>query len=473
VTFSRLAVFALISFNAACAVKNIRRLRLILNAAIVCAGIFLLMPCAFAGRFLTATRYSVGGIDPQFIAAADLNGDGNVDLVTTNFGTSHHPGSTISVLLGKGDGTFQKAVSYPSGGIKPLWIAVGDFNGNGKPDLAVWNTCGLVTCSLPFVQILLNNGDGTFRAGAAYSSSSSASSLGGPLLAGDFNGDGKLDVVVANEGVILLGNGDGTFSRFTTSFSCVPQVVADFNGDGKLDLAGYASNNLVVVLGNGDGTFHQSASYPVKYTFEPGNTSNDLAVADANNDGKLDLITAGINSIAVNVYLGNGDGSFQSAITTQTLTSGHMAVADFNGDGKVDVAVEAPIHEVLLLLGNGDGSFTVQPYSYDTEAFGRMVAADFNKDGKVDLAVLAWTTKSVDILLGNKQDTFLAAKLFPGADLEVAGRSSGRPSPSPSQLQPLFRVRALQAEQFSSRMALRCYRRRRSAKERRPSQLRV
>jgi len=135
VTFSRLALFALIkvSLNAAYAVKNSRRLRLILNAAVVCAGIFLLMPCAFAGRFLTATKFPVGGVFPDYIAAADLNGDGNVDLVVANFGTPSHKGTTIAVLLSKGDGTFQKAVPYPSGERSPLLSQWGTLTGTESP----------------------------------------------------------------------------------------------------------------------------------------------------------------------------------------------------------------------------------------------------------------------------------------------------------------------------------------------------
>ena len=273
-TFSRLAVFALISFNAACAVKNIRRLRLILNAAIVCAGIFLLMPCAFAGRFLTATKFPVGGVFPDYIAAADLNGDGNVDLVVANFGTPSHKGTTIAVLLSKGDGTFQKAVPYPSGGAEPVAIAVGDFNGDGKPDLAVSNRCAPFDCNAQSLGILINNGDGTFPAGSTYPVS------GAFVATGDFNGDGKLDLAVGfGNLVIMLGNGDGTFTQSVTYsilFEFTSIVVADFNADGKLDIAG--SGN--VLLGNGDGTFHQVASY---------SGGGDLAVADFNNDGKLDL----------------------------------------------------------------------------------------------------------------------------------------------------------------------------------------
>jgi hypothetical protein len=182
------------------------------------------------GTFKPAVAYGPV-VNPYYVAVGDFNGDGNLDLAVANAGNSSGAGAGVSVLLGNGDGTFQRSVTYDAGGDCFL-VAVGDFNGDGKPDLAVM-----------FDGVLLGNGDGTFQAAIPFPPGYYTP----PLAMGDFNGDGKLDLVVADSNAsgsvdVLLGNGDGTFQTAVnygpgtdTRFDAYV-AVGDFNGDGKPDL---------------------------------------------------------------------------------------------------------------------------------------------------------------------------------------------------------------------------------------------
>ena len=316
------------------------------------------------------------------VVTGDFNNDGQLDLIVAN-----NEGDNVSILLGNGDGTFQPAVSYSAGaGTLPDSIAVGDFNGDGKLDLAV------ASSARGSVSILLGNGDGTFQAAVEYLAVSNPSSV----AVGDFNGDGKLDVVVANSGSnnvsVLLGNGDGTFQNaldFNVGSSPSSVAVGDFNGDGKLDLAvaNNASGNVSILLGNGDGTFQPAAD------FDAGSDPSSVAVGDFNGDGRLDLAVANNGSSNVSILLGNGDGTFQSAVDFGTGSNPEaVALGDFNGDEKLDLAVaDFGSGNVSILLGNADGTF--QPATDYTAGIGvspgALAVGDFNGDGRVDLAVAA------------------------------------------------------------------------------------
>jgi uncharacterized protein (TIGR03437 family) len=242
------------------------------------------------GTFRTAVNYNVGN-SPASIAVGDFNGDGKADVAVVNYNSNN-----LTVLLGNGNGTFQAAVNYPVGN-NPLSVAVGDFNADGKVDLAVANQSG------NNVSVLLGNGDGTFQAAVNYGAGSSPRSL----TVGDFNGDGKSDIVAANYGSnnvsVLLGNGDGTF-QLSASYNAgtFPASVAlgDFNGDGKADLAvaNTGSNNVSILLGNGDGTFQTAISY------NAGTGPSSLALGDFNSDGASDLAVANQNGNNVSVLLG-------------------------------------------------------------------------------------------------------------------------------------------------------------------------
>jgi hypothetical protein len=310
------------------------------------------------GTFLAAVTYHSGGSSGPFfpvsIAIADVNGDHKPDLVVANGGSN-----TVGVLLGNGDGTFQPAVTYGSGGMFPVSVAVADVNGDGKPDLFVANECADSNCNSS-VGVLLGNGDGTFRAAVTYSS---GGMYGLSVAVADVNGDGKPDLLVANgcasfklcgtKGAVavLLGNGDGTFQAAIEYLSggAYPYSlkVADLNGDGKLDViaANSDSGNVGVLLGNGNGTFQKAVTYSSGETIRVVQISS-VAVADVNGDGHPDLLLTtgsagadGNNPGEVALLLGNGDGTFQGAVNYPS--GGYqlrgVAVGDVNGDGRPDV----------------------------------------------------------------------------------------------------------------------------------------
>jgi hypothetical protein len=317
-----------------------------------------------------------------FILTGDFNGDGKADLLAVfDF---LQVGGEFGVLLGNGDGTFQKqimtganACASGAGNILDCQAAAGDLNGDGKLDVVV--TEGSSCAGGCSVGVFLGNGDGTFKPEVDYNGAGSSVALA------DFNGDGHLDIVTTggsnNNISLLLGKGDGTFGFPTT----IPTnglanfvAVGDFNGDGKLDLAIVTGSDIAILLGNGDGTFGTEVDYPVPNCVW-------IAVGDFNGDGKLDLATANSSSNNVSVLLGNGDGTFGTATTYPVPNSATaLAVGDFNGDGKIDLAVSNG--PVSILLGNGDGTF--QPaVNFGTRGGWRPVVADFNGDGSPDIAV--------------------------------------------------------------------------------------
>jgi hypothetical protein len=300
---------------------------------------------------------------------------------------------------------------------QPHSVAIGDFNGDGNPDIAVANECGLASCAIGTVSVFLGNGDGAFQSAVNYAAGGWNSSI---VLAADVNGDGKTDLIVLNAlqtgaymAYLLVANADGTFQP-AVSLSPRPNGVyamalADFNGDGKIDMAVTDNSGVTVLSGNGDGTFHTTSNYPLT-------GAGSVVVGDLNGDGKLDLVVTGNSS--TNVFLGKGDGTLQAAMIFDGGTGPSMVVGDFNGDGKQDVIFAGSAMEIML--GNGDG--TLQPglwYPWPFSGYTNMVVGDFNKDGKPDLALTSacgfeydCATGSVNILLGNGDSTFQAPRAY-------------------------------------------------------------
>ena len=238
---------------------------------------------------------------PVSVAVGDFNGDGNLDIVTAN------SDDTVSVLLGRGDGTFLPAGTYTVGDY-PEAVAVGAFNGH--PDIVTANDLDNT------VSVLLGNGDGTFQPAVTYSVGNSPHSV----VVGDFNNDGNTDIVTANSAdntvSVLLGLGDGTFqpaATYAVGNDPVSVAVGDFNGDGNLDIvtanAFVSPRTVSVLLGRGDGTFQPAATYAV------GKQPDAVAVGDFSHDGNLDIVTANAGDGTVSVLLGQGDGTFQPART--------------------------------------------------------------------------------------------------------------------------------------------------------------
>src|SRR5215469_7214854 len=266
-------------------------------------------------------------------------------------------------------------------GISPNSGVTGDFNGDGKLDLVIADSCQNSRCdTVGVVSVLLGNGDGTFH-GARKFQAGPAGTSALFVTSGDFNRDGKLDLLVINNGInlfgdvsVLLGNGDGTFQPPVTygvgGSTPVWAAVGDLNRDGKLDLAvanqcghdpACRQGTVSILLGNGDGTFRPQQSFFV------GIFPLAVAVADFNGDGHRDLVltlpcgTDGTctSNGGVGILLGNGDGTFQPVAVYIGLGSdtAELGVGDFNGDHHADVvALDYQTSDITLFLGNGNGT---------------------------------------------------------------------------------------------------------------------
>jgi hypothetical protein len=327
------------------------------------------------------------GHDPISLASADLDGDGDFDLAVANrIGEdSIHPGS-VSVLLGNGDGTFAGQVSYEAGD-GPTAVAIGDFNGDAVPDLAVANV------DSDDVSVLLGNGDGTFAAHTTHGTGQGPAAV----AIADLNGDDDADLAVANfasdEVSVHLGNGDGTFADgvlYAVGENAQSIVIADFNADLAPDLAvsNSPSDNLSVLLGMGDGTFMGQVTYPA------GDFPRRLAAADLNTDGAVDLAVSTADGIAL--FLGIGDGSFgAAAFYGKELPLADLAIADLNSDGTYDLVVDT----VAVLLGYGDGTFAAPVSPLASTAFAGLAVADFDADTHPDLAMAHFAGETVSIML--------------------------------------------------------------------------
>src|SRR5579864_797798 len=367
----------------------------------------------------------VQGAGSQSFAIGDITGQGDIGAVLANGGAS------ITVYQGASL-NFQSLKNYATENFTAS-VVIADLNADGRPDLVVVNTEGGST-GTGSISILLGNGDGTFRPAVNYSTGSAPTTA----AVGDFNGDGTLDIAVANSGEndvsILIGNGDGTFrSPVSVMVGSLPNavMVADFNGDGKADLAvaNGDSNNVSILLGNGDGTFQPPANYAV------GSNPIYVAAGDLNGDGHLDLAVANHFGNSVSILVGNGDGTFQDAKTYATAAApSSLVLTDFNSDGHLDVVVGEGSPNYLLpdlsqgvmavLLGNGDGTLRGAP-NYPAGKGPKSIAiGDFNGDGKPDLVTANQTSNSVSIFLETANGRFQPAVNIDMIPIGQSGPSS-------------------------------------------------
>jgi hypothetical protein len=343
----------------------------------------------------------------------DFNGDGKLDVLGSNLNVA----GSLQVVFGNGDGTFTAGPVEGNPATVPGCCTAANMTNDGKTDLIVAGRTA--------AQVLKSNGDGTFTAGTPYNLANQFNESGGgsiSVVIADFNGDGKTDVAAFN--TLLLGNGDATLQGDEVIPGLTGSIVtADFNKDGHPDLAlvvpgnGGPTANLQIFLNDGKAGFTLAHSYQIP-------TGNFIgfalaAAVDVNGDGNIDLVgytTSEHMSGNVGVLLGNGDGSFGAPTYFPGVAGAFVygfTLADLNGDGKPDIMIVTTGGENLgntftVLLNNGDGTFGPPATYFAADVNGNVVAADFNKDGKIDAAV-GTDTHGIALLLGKGDGTFQPA----------------------------------------------------------------
>jgi hypothetical protein len=343
------------------------------------------------GTFAPEHRYSVNGYAEDVIAV-DLKGRGVLDLVTANIDGS------LTILPGNGDGTFGAARQIPFAGL-PTSLVAGDF-GNGHMDLAVTDIYS------GSVVVMLGNGDGTFAAPRYYAVGSGPAAI----VAADFDHNGRLDLATANQNSntvsLLMSNGDGTFlaaQSFAVGQGPRSLVAGDFTGHGCLDLAtaNSTSNDVSFLLNQGHGRFAAATKLAA------GAGTTGIAAGDFSGDGHLDLAVSNQKDGTLSLFKGHGDGTFGPQ-TTLTVGSapGFLATADFRHVGLTDLAYGDFTGHVFVSLGRGDGTFQIQPPITAGAGPSSVVAGDFTGSGRLDLATLDVSTGDVQILLGRGDGTF-------------------------------------------------------------------
>ena len=392
------------------------------------------------GGFAPATNFAAGTY-PQSITIADFNGDAKLDLVTANY-TSND----VSLLLGTGSGSFGAPASLlipntpPAGVSSPTSVTAGDFNGDGKLDLAVTAETSRT------VVVLIGDGSGSFGPGTSFGVGLDPRAV----VSRDFSGDGVADLAVANYNSstvsILAGNGSGSFAtavNHATGTRPAALAIGDFDGDGKPDLASanYLDTSVSILLNSG-ACFANCGTFGSATNFGGSGGGTSVAAGDFDRNGILDLAVANGTSNSVSVLLGSGGGSFGAASSHPVGTSPvWIATADFNRDGKLDIATANQTSDsVSVLLGVGVGGFGAAiSFAAGTSPSGpqSLAVGDFNKDGGMDLAVTCATSKEVAILLntttpGAGTPSFLSSTITSvGNGAGLGPRDHGSPGLAP------------------------------------------
>ncbi|HEX5703878.1 MAG TPA: FG-GAP-like repeat-containing protein [Pyrinomonadaceae bacterium] len=358
---------------------------------------------AMAQSFAPPDNYAVDAL-PRSLAAGDFNLDGRLDLAVVNSGSTAH---SVSVLINTGDRTFERR-DYPASQT-PVSLAVGDLNLDGKPDLAVANQSGGVS-------VFLNTGNGAFASRVNYPT------FAGPetVTIGDLNLDGKPDLAVANYQsdavTVHFNNGNGTFAApigLATAREPMSVAVGDLNGDGKPDLAvaNFISASVSVFLNNGNGTFAAKVDY--RTDIGP----RRVAIGDFNGDSRPDLVTANTDHITVSVFLNRGNGTFPDRGVDYLAGTNpiSIAIADFNDDCRLDLVTASFTvgTNVSVLRNNGNGVFNTKVDFTAGPSPRAVTVGDFNNDGKLDLAVANYNHATVSVLLRLACDPLLTCDNSP------------------------------------------------------------
>ncbi|CAM2718619.1 unnamed protein product, partial [Rotaria socialis] len=353
------------------------------------------------GNFTSQISYSTGVQSwPSCVIVGDFNRDNQLDIATSNFNINN-----VGILLGYGNGSFSNVTTYSTGdGSSPRFIGAGDFNNDSILDIAVANYG-----SNDFV-ILFGVDDGSFLCGNSYGTGQASAPRA--LAVGDFNGDNRLDVAVINSALnsisIFLQNGKDIYAgvqSYSTSSKSQPYAVAvaDLNSDGLLDIVvtNYGTDNIGIFLGRGSGVFNTLTTYSTGTFSGP----SDIDIADLNNDNRLDIVVSNYRTDNVAILFGYGNGSFYNRVFYSTGNYSQpntVIICDFNNDKILDIAVaNSGASDIFILYGFGHGIFgneSVYNLGFGSHPYS-IATGDFDENGWMDLTAACIGTDHVEILM--------------------------------------------------------------------------